>query len=143
MNGAAGDYDSSKREELRRDTLDERQELEEEFSNIGRFVKDSSNANVFLMDNALPESETKPIEELVDLRLVHRVRNRVTVVHRPGKIFQAFMLDVSQYTAARKKRDLTIIEFWRPDATDAIRLPKLIYKEMEGGKVLEKRAEPE
>jgi hypothetical protein len=138
VNGAAGEYDSSKREELRRDTLDERQQLEEEFAKIGRFVKDSSNANVFLIDKSLPESETEPIEELVDLRLVHRVRNRVTVVHRPGKIFEAFMLDVSQYTAARKKRELHIIEFWRPDATDSIRLPKLIYKEFDGKKVITK-----
>jgi hypothetical protein len=138
VNGAAGEYDSSKREELRRDTLDERQQLEEEFARIGRFVKDSSNANVFLIDKSLPDSETKPIEELVDLRLLHRVRSRVTVVHRQGKIFEAFMLDVSQYTAARKKRELHIIEFWRPDATDAIRLPKLIYKEFDGKTVITK-----
>jgi hypothetical protein len=138
VNGAAGEYDSSKREELRRDTLDERQNLEEEFARIGRFVKDSSNANVFLMDKSLPDSETEPIEELVDLRLVHRVRNRVTVVHRQGKTFEAFMLDVSQYTAARKKRELHIIEFWRPDATDEIRLPKLIYKEFDGRNVITK-----
>jgi hypothetical protein len=39
------------------------------------------------------------------------------------------MLDVSQYTAARKKRELEIIEFWRDDAVDAIRRTGLIYKE--------------
>jgi hypothetical protein len=48
------------------------------------------------------------------------------------------MLDVSQYTAARKKRELDIIEFWRPDATDSIRRPGLIYKELEHGKVVTK-----
>ena len=138
INGAAGEYDSSKREELTRDTLDERQALEGEFGNIGRFVNQSSRANVFLLDKGLPDSELAPIEELVDLRLVHRVRSRVTVRDRPGKTFVAFMLDVSQYTASRKKRELEIIEFWREEAVDAIRRTGLIYKEWDGSKVITK-----
>ncbi len=141
VNGAAGEYDSSKREELSRDTLDESQRLEDEFAKIGAFVKDSSNANVFLMDKDLPDSELAPVEELVDLRLIHRVKASVTVADRPGKKFEAFMLDVSQYTASRKKRELDIIEFWRPDATDSIRRPGFIHKEMEGGKVITKGAD--
>ena len=104
VNGAAGESDSSKREELTRDTLDERQELELEFASIGRFVNHSSKANVFLVDKSLPDSQLAPIEG-VDLRLVHRVRSRVTVRDRPGKTFEAFMLDISQYTASRKKRE--------------------------------------
>lgn len=138
VNGAAGEYDSSKREELSRDTLDESQRLEEEFTRVANFVKDYSNANVFLMDKDLPDSEIAPIEELVDLRLIHRVKASVTVRDRPGKKFEAFMLDVSQYTASRKKRELEIIEFWRPDATDAIRRTGLIYKELDGKIVITK-----
>lgn len=130
VNEAAGEYDSSKREELSRDTLDDRQLLEEEFASLGDFVKNKSNANVFLMDKNLPDIEVAPIEELVDLRLVHRVRTRVTIPDRPGRIFEAYMLDVSQYTASRKKRDLQIIEFWRPGSVDAIRRAGLIYKEV-------------
>lgn len=136
INASAGDYDASKREELTRDTLDERQALEGEFSAIGRFVNDVSRANVFLIDKGLPESVIEPIEELVDLRLVHRVRSRVTVRDRPGKTYEAFMLDVSQYTASRKRRELEIIEFWRDDAADAIRRTGLIYKELVDGKVV-------
>lgn len=139
VNKAAGEYDSAKREELSRDTQDERMRLEEEFAALGQFAKTYSNANVFLMDKTLPDSEIAPIEELVDLRLVHRVRNRVTVADRPGKIFEAFMLDVSQYTGSRKIREFEIIEFWRPDATDSIRRPGLIYKEYEDSKVIAKR----
>ena len=134
INAAAGEYDSSKREELTRDTLDDRQTLEDEFDRIGRFVNDTSKANVFLLDRSLPESELESVEELVDLRLVHRVRSRITVRDRPGKTFEAFMLDVSQYTAARKKRELKIIEFWRDDAVDTIRKTGLIYKEYDAEK---------
>jgi hypothetical protein len=139
VNGAAGEYDSSKREELSRDTLDERQRLEEEFAEIGKFVNFQSKANVFLLDKSLPDSEIAPIEELVDLRLVHRVRNSVTVADRPGKTFEAYMLDVSQYTVARKRRDVEIIEFWRDNATDSIRKTGLIYKELEGNVVVAKK----
>lgn len=140
INTAAGEYDSSKREELTRDTLDERQELEDEFAKIGRFVTEYSKANVFLVDKSLPERELEPIEELVDLRLVHRVRSRLTVADRPGKTFEAFMLDVSQYTASRKKRELEIIEFWRDNATDSIRRAGLIYKELKDpGAVAQRR----
>ena len=129
VNGASGEYDSSKREELSRDTLDESQGLVEEFTRVASFVKEKSNANVFLMDKELSDTAMAPIEELVDLRLIHRVKASVTVTDRPGKKFEAFMLDVSQYTASRKKRGLEIIEFWRPDATDSIRRSRLIYKE--------------
>ncbi len=141
INGAAGEYDSSKREELTRDTLDERQALEDEFAAIGAFVNNYSKANVFLMDKSLADAILAPIEELVDLRLVHRVKSRVTVADRPGKTFEAFMLDVSQYTASRKKRELEIIEFWREDAADSIRRPGLIYKEMDGNTIVVKKVE--
>jgi hypothetical protein len=39
------------------------------------------------------------------------------------------MLDVSQYTASRKKRELEIIEFWRPESTERLRRVSLIYAE--------------
>jgi hypothetical protein len=108
----------------------ESQRLEDEVAQIGEFVKERANANVFLVDKDLPDAELANIEELVNLRLVHRVKSAVTVRDRPGKKFEAFMLDIRQYTAARKKRDLDIIEFWRADATDLIRRSGLIHKEM-------------
>ncbi len=140
VNAAAGEYDSSKREELSRDTLDEGQQLEAEFARIGTFAKDFSKANVFLLDKNLPAADVALVEELVDLRLVHKVRSRVTIPDRPGKTFEAYMLDVSQYTAARKMRKLEIICFWRKDAADAIRRAGLIYKEMVGQNVITRNA---
>jgi hypothetical protein len=66
------------------------------------------------------------------------VKTSLTVADRPGKKFEAYMLDVSQYTASRKKRELEIIEFWRTDAADSIRRPGLIYKEFNGKNVITK-----
>lgn len=138
VNNASGDYDSSKREELSRDTMDESEALEKEFKDIVDFAREYANANVFLVDRSLPDDQIEMIEELVDLRLVHRIKGALTVADRPGKKFEAFMLDLSQYTASRKKRDFEVIEFWRSDATDKIRRPGLIYKEMSGDQIVTK-----
>lgn len=138
VNTASGDYDASKREELSRDTMDEAESLEGEFGNIVYFAREYANANVFLVDQTLQNDQMEMIEELVDLRLVHRIKGALTVADRPGKKFEAFMLDLSQYTASRKKRDFEVIEFWKSDATDKIRRPGLIYKEMNGDEVVMK-----
>jgi hypothetical protein len=128
VNAAAGEYDQYKREELSRDTFKEDEvTLEDEFARIREFCLDSANANCFLIDKDAPSELANRVEELTDLRLVHKVRSRVTISSRPGKLFEAYMLDVSQYTASRKKRELEIIEFWRADSTERLRRVSLIY----------------
>jgi hypothetical protein len=67
------------------------------------------------------------IHELVDLKLIHLVRSRVTVSGRPGRIFEAYMLDLSQYAGARKRRKLQMIEFWKKTSKEALRKASLIY----------------
>ena len=68
------------------------------------------------------------IHELVDLKLLHLVRQRVTVKKgRAGKIYEAYMLDLSQYVGARKRRGLSTIEFWKSEATNSLRRASLIY----------------
>lgn len=128
VNAAAGEYDQYKREELSRDTSkEEEQPIESEFAQIRGFCLNSANANCFLIDKDAEPALANRIAELTDLRLVHKVRSRVTISGRPGKLFEAYMLDVSQYTASRKKRDLEVIEFWRQDSTERLRRVSLIY----------------
>lgn len=128
VNTAAGEYDKYKREELSRDTFKEDETpIEEEFANVRVFCLDSANANCFLIEKDAEPALYERIEELTDLRLVHKVRSRVTISKRPGKLFEAYMLDVSQYTASRKKRELEVIEFWRADSTERLRRVSLIY----------------
>ena len=128
VNAAAGEYDQYKREELSRDTsTEDEQPIEDEFARIREFCLDSANANCFLIDKDAQPNLSNRVEELTDLRLVHKVRSRVTISGRPGKLFEAYMLDVSQYTASRKKRELEIIEFWRENSTERLRRVGLIY----------------
>jgi hypothetical protein len=128
VNAAAGEYDKYKREELSRDTFKEEETpIEEEFVKVREFCLDSANANCFLIEKDARQDLYERIEELTDLRLVHKVRSRVTISSRKGALFEAYMLDVSQYTASRKKRELEVIPFWRADSTERLRRVSLIY----------------
>lgn len=127
VNVASGEYDSSKREEFKRDTLDDNMTLEGEFQKLRSFCLDRNNVNCFLLDKESRGEEVDLIRELVDLKLVHLVRSRVTTSGRPGRIYEAFMLDLSQYAGARKKRELNMIEFWKQSSTEDLRKASLIY----------------
>jgi hypothetical protein len=82
---------------------------------------------VFLVDQNLKGNDSEFVQELVDLRLVHHVKSRVTVPDRPGRAYRALLLDVSQYTGERKKRDVDMLEFWRDTNKDALRRTRLVY----------------
>ncbi|TRZ49833.1 hypothetical protein D4S03_07715 [bacterium] len=127
VNVAAGEYDSAKREDFRRDTLDDSTPLEDEFRKIRQFCLEHNNTNCFLLDKEQHGHEVDLIHELVDLKLVHLVRSRVTVSGRPGRIYEAYMLDLSQYAGSRKRRELELVEFWKPDSTESLRRISLLY----------------
>ena len=127
VNQAAGEYESSKRDELKRDTLEERQDVEKAFDAVKTFCLDNVDANCFLLEKDRTDSSARLIEELVDLRLLHLVQSRVTVRDRPGKLFVAYMLDLGQYAGERKRRGIEMVEFWRHEGKERLRRTKLIY----------------
>ncbi len=129
VNQATGDYYTSKREELKRDTSSsDDQVLDKEFQKLVKFCIDGVNTNCFLIDKDDTGPELSLINELVDLKLLHLVRSRVTMKtgHR-GKIYEAYMVDLSQYTGARKRRDLNIIDFSKTGSNEELRQAKMIY----------------
>ena len=134
INNAAGEYESVKREELHRDAVDDQAALEEEFGEIAEFCKKSAKSSVFLLRQDATGDHVVRIQELVDLRLLHKVRQRVTVSHRKREVFEAYMLDVSQYTASRKMKDFEIVEFWRSENLERLRREALIYRDEEAAK---------
>jgi len=127
VNVAAGENDSAKSEDFRRDTLDDSAPLEAEFRKIRDFCLEKNNTNCFLLDKDQHGREIDLIQELVDLKLVHLVRSRVTISGRTGRIHEAYMLDLSQYAGARKRRELEMIEFWKPSSTESLRRISLLY----------------
>jgi len=128
VNMAAGEYDSAKREEFSRDTLDDTSTLEDEFGRIRQFCLEENNINCFLVDKEQHGSPIDQLHELVDLKLIHLVRSRVTVSGRKGRIYEAYMLDLSQYAGARKRRELEIVEFWGKESKETLRRASLIYE---------------
>jgi hypothetical protein len=128
INVAAGEHDSTKREELSRDTYTEEEEsLYNVFNDIRQFCLDAATCNCFLLDKDTKGRKVEAIHELVDLKLLHLVRSRVTVSKRQGHIFDAYMLDLSQYAGSRARRGLQIVEFWKPNSDEMLRKVSLIF----------------
>jgi hypothetical protein len=134
INQAAGEHDESKRDELKRDTLEEREQVEQAFDRVRSFCLETANANCLLLEKDRTDAGARLIEELVDLRLLHLARSRVTVSGRKGKIYVAYMLDLGQYAGERKRRGLELIEFWHPDGTDKLRRASLVYDPWQPGR---------
>jgi len=130
VNVASGEYDGYKREEFSGDTQDdERFRLMKFFDQVREFCIGKNKSSCLLIDLDLHDDNSKLIDELVDLKFLHRINPRVTVRNRPGKIFRAFMLDLSQYVGARKQRNLELLEFWRPEKIDDLRKGALVFLE--------------
>lgn len=128
VNLAAGDYDSNKREEFKLDSADDRAILEIAFEELVTFCTKTSKCNVFLVSQKLTGSVRESIDQLIDLRMIHPVKSRVTLKKgAAGELYEAYMLDLSQYTAARKVHDFHMVDLSGSDKDEAIRKAALIY----------------
>jgi len=126
VNMAAGEYGDSKKEEFQKDTFEDETQLPEALEKIRRFCLQRNRSNVLLMEQDASVADFDRVQELIDLRLVHHVKSRVTVSDRPGKAYRALLLDFSQYTGARRQYDIDMIEFWKGDR-ETLRKARLIY----------------
>ena len=98
VNRAAGENDKFKREDFSRDAGPEEQgRLLRTFEQASDFCLTVAKANCFLVDKDLSRPEIEHIGELVDLKFLHHVKSRVTVRERPHRLYDAYMLDLSQY----------------------------------------------
>lgn len=127
VNAASGAYGDIKKEEFHKDTTEDRVNLENAFTKIRLFCLDQAKKNIFLVDQELGGEDKELLDELIDLRLIHHVQSRVTVSSRPGKVYTALLLDVSQYTGERARRDVEMIDFWRESERESLRKASLIF----------------
>lgn len=80
VNLAAGDQGQFKEEDFSRDTSEEDQvRLRKVLDNIIEFCVSKINANCFLVEKDISGDVTQEINELVDLKFLHRAKSRVTV----------------------------------------------------------------
>lgn len=127
VNMAAGEHDTSKREEFKKDTFDDDQELDQGFTAVRDYCLEKANSNCFLVNKNSKGKGIELIHQLVDLKLIHLVRSRVTVSGRKGQVYEAYMLDLSQYAGARRRRGLSMVEFWKKEAEERLRRSSTIY----------------
>lgn len=133
VNVAAGRNDANKREEFARDlTVDDFHKLLEAFERVSDFCLSKAKANCFLVEKDARGNGVDLIPALVDLKFLHRVSSRVTVRDRPQKLYDAYMLDLSQYAGERAKRGFEIIEFWMASNKDSLRRTRLVFLERAG-----------
>jgi hypothetical protein len=130
VNRASGENDKFKREDFSRDAGgDEQKKLLETFDRASDFCLNKAKANCFLVDKDLSNEEVSNVSKLVDLKFVHHVRSRVTIRDRVHRIYDAYMLDLSQYAGERARRNFEIVEFWGKDAEDSVRKRGYIFLE--------------
>lgn len=128
VNLATGEYDPIKREEFKLDTSEDRNALEAAFSRLVTFCTQKSKCNVFLISQKLSGPVREAIDQLIDLRLIHSVKSRVTLKRGAvGELFEAYMLDLSQYTAARKVHQFEMVDLSASSKDEDIRKASLIY----------------
>ena len=128
VNKAAGELDSFKREDFQIDTSeDDSGTLQRQFEKVREFCLEKTNCNCILVNKEAKEEDYFPIRELVDLKFLHHISSRVTVRDKKGKIFDAYMLDISQYSGERKRRNFEMIKFWERKGDSELRKSKLIY----------------
>jgi hypothetical protein len=126
VNAAAGEHDTSKREELRRDTHEERETLEDALAKVQAFCIQNK-VNVLLVERDRDTFGNRTLGELIDLRFLHLAASRVTVRDEPGALFSCFLLDVSQYTGERKRREMELVEFWTRRGLDRVRRRRYVF----------------
>jgi len=116
VNRATGKYSSTKMDEFKTDILsdEEHVSLEDAFKRIKLFCLNFAKSNLFLYET-VQEKGLEILQELMDLRLIHKVNPHVTISKRQGKYFEAYILDVSQYSEIRKKKEFEEIMFWQKD----------------------------
>jgi ABC-type cobalamin/Fe3+-siderophores transport system ATPase subunit len=133
VNVAAGQQGVFKEEDFNRDTgtTEDRDRLMSHFHEILDFCTRKTKANCILIEKDISSSHDtiNAINELVDLKFLHRAKFRVTVRDRVGRLYDAYMLDLSQYTGERARRDFEMVKFWGPGSDDALRKASLIYLE--------------
>ena len=130
VNRAAGENDSYKQTEFDKDVeAGSASGLRDFFATIASFCVEKNKTNCFLIQKDSHGKDASMIAELVDFKLLHHCDARVTVRSKVGKIFEAYMLDIAQYTGERARRNLEMIEFWEPNGAEKLRRASLIFAE--------------
>lgn len=117
VNQAAGDAAGSKIQELQEDMAANSGAAEQTLrtlSIVRDFCLDEESYTYFLVGYRDKEKSPKLynlLTDLMDVRLIHLVDSGVSDAHEAGLRFEAYMLDLSQFSGSRLKQRITVLDF--------------------------------
>jgi hypothetical protein len=117
VNHAAGDAAQVKLQELEDDAAAARgrsQELVFALNTVKTFLLDERQITFLSID--FLDKEKRPreyalMQGLMDLRMLHLINSSVSDDHHAGRRSEVYLLDLSQYSGARLKRNLRVLDF--------------------------------
>jgi hypothetical protein len=119
VNQAAGDAAQVKLQELEQDmasNVDSASRTFEAFRRVRSFCLDDQNHTYFLIGYS--EKESFPecynvLTDLLDVRMIHLLDAGVSDPHAAGHRFEAYMLDLSQFSGLRLKQGIRVLDLLR------------------------------
>lgn len=117
VNHAAGDAAQVKLQELEDDAAAARgrsQELVSALNAVKTFLLDERQITflaIDLLDKEKHPKEYALMQGLMDLRMLHLINSSVSDDHHAGRRSEIYLLDLSQYSGARLKRNLRVLDF--------------------------------
>ncbi len=117
VNQAAGDAASSKIQELEEDMAANSgvgERTLQSLAVIRDFCLDEESFTYFLVGYRDKEQSPKLyslLTDLMDVRLIHLIDSGVSDSHQAGLRFEAYMLDLSQFSGSRLKQRITVLDF--------------------------------
>jgi hypothetical protein len=119
VNNAAGIASQTKLQELEDDaaaTSGRSVELVNTLNVVRDFLLSRQEITFFRVD--FRDKEVHPIEyrvlqSLADLRMLHLINNSLSDPHHAGQRYEVYLLDLSQYSGARLKQGLHVLDFER------------------------------
>lgn len=117
VNQAAGDAASSKIQELEEDMAANSGVAEQTLRSLAvirDFCLEKESFTYFLVGYRDKEQSPKLyslLTDLMDVRLIHLIDSGVSDSHQAGLRFEAYMLDLSQFSGSRLKQKITVLDF--------------------------------
>lgn len=119
VNNAAGISGQTKLQELEDDaaaTSGRSAELVASLNTVREFLLSQEQITFFRVDfkdKEIHSAEYRVLQALADLRMLHLINNSLSDPHHAGQRYEVYLLDLSQYSGARLKQGLHVLDFER------------------------------
>jgi hypothetical protein len=117
VNQAAGDAMGARIQELEEDMASNVHSADrtlDALKVVRNFCLEEKSYTYFLVSHRSKENDPRrysTLTELLDVRLLHLIAASVSDSHEAGQRYEAYMLDLSQFSGARLKQGIQVLDF--------------------------------